>query len=92
MSNAVLSIADDALSTRIEDEVLVLATEGEDPRYIGLRGAGTRIWELIELGGHSRANIICQIVGEFEVEEAVAASDANSFINSLIERGIVREG
>lgn len=92
MTSPVLRVADDAISTRIQDEVLVLATEGKDPRYVGLRGVGTRIWELIEEGGHSRPAIIARIVSEFAVDEATAAADANGFIDSLVERGIVREG
>ncbi len=92
MSHAELAIAEDAISTRIEDEVLVLGTEGEDPRYIGLRGVGTRIWELIEQGGQTREEVISQIVSEFDVDEATASADANGFIDSLVERGIIREG
>ena len=70
----------------IEGEAVILSMETKVLR--GLNPVGSRVWELID-GGRSMEEIVGVIVKEFEVEPPQAAEDVRSFVQELLDKGLV---
>lgn len=71
------------LSTRtIGNETIVLSLS--DSRYFSVTGIGTRVFELL---GEDRTldELVETIVGEYEVDEATARRDVETFVARLRE-------
>ena len=56
--------------------------------YFGLDEVGTFIWNLID-EGVAVADMPARITGAFEVEEVVARADLETFLQALLERGLI---
>jgi hypothetical protein len=72
----------------IEGEAVILSMESKVLR--GLNPVGSRIWELID-GRRSLEEITGTIVQEFDVTPAAAAQDVRTFIQELLDRGLVNQ-
>ena len=72
----------------IEGEAVILSMESKVLR--GLNPVGSRIWELID-GQRSLEEITGTIVLEFDVTPADAARDVRTFIQELLDRGLVTQ-
>ena len=70
----------------IEGEAVILSLDTKVLR--GLNPVGSRIWELID-GQRSLEEIADIIVREFAVAPGEAAQDVRTFIEALLERGLV---
>ena len=70
----------------IEGEAVILSMETKVLR--GLNPVGSRIWELID-GERSVEQIVGVIVKEFDVEPARADEDVRSFVQEVLEKGLV---
>ncbi len=70
----------------IEGEAVILSVDTKVLR--GLNPSGSRIWELID-GQRSLDEIVDVIVKEFEVEPPHAAQDVRSFVQELLDKGLV---
>jgi len=72
----------------IEGEAVILSMESKVLR--GLNPVGSRIWDLID-GQRSLEEITGTIVLEFDVTPADAAQDVRTFIQELLDRGLVTQ-
>ena len=76
----------DLLSTTIDGQVVV--TSIEKGNYIGLEGAGNRIWSLIEKP--IRISSLCDTLqDEFDVSPEQCEEDVVTFMEKLRENGLV---
>lgn len=74
--------------TQVGDEVILLTMNDASPQYIGLRGTGTRIWQLIEEKIFTEEEICGRLLNEFEVDEATVRADVSSTLEGLRIRGL----
>jgi hypothetical protein len=72
----------------IEGEAVILSMDTKIMR--GLNPVGSRIWDLID-GQRSLEEITGTIVQEFEVTPADAAQDVRTFIQELLDRGLLTQ-
>ena len=72
-------------SRNVNGEALVVLTERRQLHR--LNAVGTRVWECCDQ--RRVAEIVAIIVSEFEVEQAVAASDVCEFLENLQQLGAV---
>jgi len=70
----------------IEGEAVILSMDTKVLR--GLNPVGSRIWELID-GERGVEEIVGVIVKEFDVEPARADEDVRSFVQEVLEKGLV---
>ena len=70
----------------IEGEAVILSMDSKVLR--GLNPVGSRIWELID-GRRSVEEIVGAIVKEFDVEPARAGEDVRSFVQEVLDKGLV---
>lgn len=70
------------------DALIVETSEGEENKLLILNRVGTIIWESAD--GKCTVNaIIKKMCEKFEVGQAKARKDADSFIKELIDRGLL---
>ncbi len=67
------------------DLVMMSIEQGE---YFGITGVGSRVWELLA-APTTVANITCVICAEYAVEEATCQADMQTFVEELIQLGLV---
>lgn len=70
---------------RLEDEVIAINLE--TGAYYAIQAAGADCWSVAAAGGGLEA-MVQALVGRFEVDEARARADAESFIASLLSSGL----
>ena len=70
----------------IEGEAVILSMDTKVLR--GLNPVGSRIWELID-GERGVEEIVGVIVKEFDVEPARAGEDVRSFVQEVLDKGLV---
>ena len=76
----------DLLSTTIDGQVVI--TSVEKGNYIGLEGAGNRLWSLIEYP--IRISRLCDALqAEFDVFPEQCKADVISFMEKLRDNGLV---
>lgn len=81
-----LSVPDGVVSAALEDESVLLNIE--TGMYYGLDAVGTRIWELIESGA-SHAELLSQLLEEYEVDLPRLHDDVAQFIDLLVSKGLL---
>lgn len=86
--HAELSAADDVVSRRLEDEVVLVNLRSN--RIFSLNRTGARYWELL-LGGNRRAEIAQQLAREFGVEPDEVAKEIDKLEQELVSEGLVTE-
>ena len=67
------------------DLVMMSIEQGE---YFGITGVGSRVWELLA-APTTVADITRVICAEYAVEEATCQSDMQTFVEELIQLGLV---
>lgn len=76
----------DLIGAAIDDELVMMSVE--HGQYYGLGGVGPRVWELIEQP-QTMAQLVDQILEEFEVEREVCEKDLTEFIAQMEQLGLV---
>jgi pyrroloquinoline quinone biosynthesis protein D len=79
--------ASGVVGSRVGGEAVIVLPE--QARVKVLNEVGARIWELAD-GSRSVAEIADQITREYQVDESEAHADTRAFINTLLERGLLR--
>jgi len=74
------------IGASIDDELVMLNIERD--QYYGLRGVGSRLWELIEKP-RSFSELVDQILEEYEVERETCEKDMAEFLGQMEELGLV---
>lgn len=81
-----LSISDQVLLQRLDDEIVLLNMEND--RYFGLQNVSARAWELITETGNTEA-VFATLLGEYPVDETTLRQDLDELVNQLIDAGLV---
>jgi hypothetical protein len=84
--NVTVVAAPDHLSTRLDDDVVILGLR--DSIYYGLSGAGARVWDLLR-SERTRDDIVAAIVAEYDVTAEAAAADIDALLAELHARGLI---
>jgi hypothetical protein len=75
------------IATTVDDEVVMLSVRAG--AYFGLDGVGSEIWNLIH--EPRRVGDICNSLSKtYNADENTVARDVVAFLESLLERGLVR--
>ena len=82
-----LVAADEAITSQVDDEKVVLQTETET--YYGVGGVGSRAWELLEERPHTLGELRSTIVEEYDVDPDRARRDIDAFVADLHEKSLV---
>jgi hypothetical protein len=79
--------APDLIATDMDGETVMM--DVESGIYFGLSGVGGRIWELLE-DPRSAEDLTRAIMAEFDVDPETCRTDVQSFLDSLLENGLVK--
>jgi hypothetical protein len=71
-----------------ESDGEILATIGEDGRYVSTNAVGSLLWKMLAEGA-SRAELADRIVAEFGIDEADAHHDVECFVADLEKGGLL---
>src|SRR5215208_1907804 len=75
------------VATTVDEEVVMLSVRAG--AYFGLNGVGSEIWNL--LAEPRRVGEICETLSSrYETDEHTLLRDVTWFLESLVERGLVR--
>lgn len=77
--------ASDQVSTRLDDEVLILSLRSGG--YYSLQNVGARIWELIEVP-RAISELRDEIVAQYGAPSDVVAADVLELCQHLVELGL----
>jgi hypothetical protein len=83
-----LTVPPQVMSRLVGEETVLL--DLASGMYFGLDGLGRTIWESIS-AGRSLAEIVDEIVAEYDVEREQAEADVIEFASDLLERGLLAE-
>ena len=81
-----VSIPDEILVRRIEDESIILNLNNEN--YYGLDATGTRMWSVLTSSG-SIQETFETLRTQYDVNDATLKSDMVDFVGQLAEQGII---
>lgn len=84
---APMNIPEDVLSRDLDGEAVLL--DLRSGRYFGLNGTGAFVWQQLK-DGLEREEIAHALTDEYEVDIKTARADVSVFIDTLIERGLIR--
>ena len=80
--------ADDIVAREVGGEIVLL--DLEEGAYYGLNAVGGRIWELLEHGPRSLAQLCDLLEQEFDVARAALEADVTALAADLQANGLVR--
>lgn len=86
-----MKIKDDFILKKIAGSYVVVPVRKRAVDFSGiikLSESGAFLWELLEKGAE-RDELVAALLGEYDVDEATASADADRFINSLNEAGLI---
>jgi hypothetical protein len=72
-----------------EDEAVLMSADLG--RYFAVNAVGARVWELLAEGPRTIDSLSATICDEFDVELPACRADVTTFVQSLIDSGIVHE-
>lgn len=78
----------DLIWTDMDGETVMMSIERGE--YLGLGGAGSRIWELLA-EPVTPAEICARVTAEFEVDPDTCTADVVSFLGELLENDVIRQ-
>ncbi|MEA2602423.1 MAG: hypothetical protein QOF89_3415 [Acidobacteriota bacterium] len=82
-----VAVPETVLFRDLDGEAVLLATESG--KYFGLNEVGTRMWSLLHLHGEIEA--VCRaLLAEYDVAEAQLREDLTRFVDTLVDRGLVK--
>lgn len=76
----------DQVAADLESEVIILGLT--DGIYYGVDGVAARIWAMVQQPVRLH-DVVRAVHAEFDVDEAVCASDVLAFVDELERRGLV---
>lgn len=82
-----VTISPDTVHQELAGEAVLLHLGSET--YFSLDEVGTRIWQLLERHTDMEA-VVSQMLGEYQVEEAVLRADIGRIVRELTEAGLLR--
>lgn len=83
-------IQDDSLTARrIGEETVIVSSDGEVLH--SMNDVATFIWGLLD-GNTPLSSIAARVCEEYEVSREVAEKDLRSFVDELLEKGLVHVG
>jgi hypothetical protein len=85
-SDTALVVVDDALSTTIEGEAVVM--DSSEGVYHGLNEVGSRIWDLLSTPA-TVAEVQEAIVDEYDVEPERCRRETREYLATLVEKELV---
>ncbi|WP_080241461.1 HPr-rel-A system PqqD family peptide chaperone [Spirosoma rigui] len=89
LGHMVYFCSQDVLESKIDDEIVLMSiSTGE---YYGLDETGSRIWELLTATPMTLTSLCQALQVEFDVDEATCQEDTSSFLQDLVEKGLVTE-
>lgn len=80
----------DAIGGNLGASVVILNTE--NLKYFELTDVASRIWELLDEGPMTIADICSKLLEEFEVTASKCEASVTSFLTDATARGLVIEG
>ena len=83
-----LTVNESVVHAVIDDEAVLLNVE--TGVYFGLDAVGARIWELLTQGA-TEADIVNQLLVEYDVSPAQVGKDVREFVHVLASKGLTRE-
>ena len=86
-----MKIKDDFILKKIAGSYVVVPVRKRAVDFSGiikLTESGAFLWELLEKGAE-RDELVASLLSEYDVDEATASADADRFINSLNEAGLI---
>ena len=86
-----MKIKDDFILKKIAGSYVVVPVRKRAVDFSGiikLSESGAFLWELLEKGAE-RDELVAALLSEYDVDEATASADADRFINSLNEAGLI---
>jgi PqqD family protein of HPr-rel-A system len=86
--NRKLVVNESVVYAELDDEAVLL--DVETGVYFGLNAIGTQIWNALQQGA-SPAEIVRQVLAEYEVEPPALQADVAEFLATLQARGLIRE-
>jgi hypothetical protein len=81
--------SDGVASRVVGNELIVL--ELSSSTYLTLNGTARDLWEAL-VDGATIIELSEMLVNRYDVSADLARTDANSFVSSLLERGLLRAG
>ncbi|MBD9362425.1 PqqD family peptide modification chaperone [Methylomonas fluvii] len=86
LPNSILRRSDEALSTKVGDELLMMSVlQG---KYFNLNDVGTRIWELLA-EPITLDDLVVSLTAEYKVEADTARREVERFLIALRERDLL---
>jgi hypothetical protein len=71
----------------IEDEVVILDLESST--YLSMNLVGAMLWKQLSSTGASREELAMSLQQTFDLPSGTAQADADSFVDALLEAGLV---
>lgn len=87
MRTTQITLTPGVVSTSIPGEVVILDPAGDS--YFSLQGAGQTVWEILQSGPSTVADLTAAIVDAYEVDGATAERDLLALLDDLLARGLV---
>lgn len=87
MSDKVYRASEAVISTRVEDETVLLDTDRD--RAFGLDPVAAHIWDLLQRDGGTRAQLIDGIVDAYAVDRDRAARDLDDLLDHMARNQLV---
>ncbi|MBV6623082.1 MAG: PqqD family protein [Rivularia sp. (in: Bacteria)] len=84
--NQKLSISENALSTQVNGEIVILHYESES--YYTLEAVGTKFWQLFT-ESENMETVIQQLVEIYLVDETTLRHDVTKFVEELVEEELL---
>lgn len=83
----VLTHGEEQITAEVDGDVVMMSVEKGE--YYGLDAIGSRIWALFEQPT-SLNDAVDVLLGEFEVDRATCEQDVISFVEQLLDKGLLR--
>lgn len=80
-------VSSEVLSSKIDEEVILMSLKGE--YYFGLDLIGSGIWELLEQQPLTIDELVQLLVVEYEVDEPTCRNDVQTFIDDMFEKQLI---
>jgi len=82
-----ITFSDTVFAQEVDGEMVLLDMNSEN--YFGLDEVGTSIWQAIEKYEGDLQEVLSDLLEQYDVEEEVLKKDLRSFVDKLVENGLV---
>jgi hypothetical protein len=90
MDDVPLQLRDAAVEwRRVDDEIVALHLESS--MYLAINATGRLLWERLDAGGATRADLIAALRERFGLDDERAATDVDAFLAGLREQQLLVE-